>query len=140
MPRVVCQPFHIRPVRVHDVDFPVAIPVRSEDKPFFVGARSLEIVRKKPLTRRLVGVVFPSEHSGPLPEECHLIISNGEIVGRITSIAEQSTLGYPIAMAFVRPDMAEPGTKIQIRVDDRSMVRAEVSNLPFYDPENRRQR
>lgn len=111
----------------------------GKKKRFFVGGRSLDILREKPLTRRLVGIVFPTDHTGPIPEECHLIISKGKIVGRITSIAGRSTLGHPIAMAFVPPDMTEPGTKVQIRVDDGSMVDAEVAVLPFYDSENRRQ-
>jgi sarcosine oxidase subunit alpha len=111
----------------------------GKNKSFFIGGRSLDVLRKKPLTRRLVGIVFPPDHTGPLPEECHLILANGEIAGRITSFAGRSTLGHPIAMAFVRPDMTEPGTKIQIRVDDGSMVNAEVASLPFYDPENSRQ-
>ncbi len=113
--------------------------VIGKRKPFFVGARSLEIAREKPLTRRLVGVVFPADHPGPLPEECHLIIARGEIVGRVTSIAKRSTLGHPIAMAFVQPDMAEAGTKVQIRIDDGDLVEGEVAAMPFYDPDNNRQ-
>jgi len=111
----------------------------GKDKPFFVGARSLEIVRDKPLTRRLVGLSFPAQHPGTLPEECHLIISAGEIAGRITSIGKRSTLGHPIAMAFVRPDLAQTGTRVDVRVGDGQMVKAHVAKLPFYDPENLRQ-
>lgn len=111
----------------------------GKNKPFFVGSRSLDIVRKKPLSRRLVGIAFSAEHSGALPEECCLIITGGEITGRITSIAKRSTLGRPIAMAFVQPDMAEAGTKVQIRLEDGRLVEAEVTSLPFYDPENARQ-
>ena len=111
----------------------------GKNKPFFIGARTLDVMRKKPLTRRLVGIAFPPEYRGPLPEECHLIIAAGEIVGRITSIAHRSTLGHPLAMAFIRPDMADAGTKVSIRVDKGELVEAEVSKLPFYDPENARQ-
>ena len=61
------------------------------------------------------------------------------MAGRITSIAKESTLGHAVAMAFVRPDMATPGTKIQIRVDHGQLVDATVTTMPFYDPENQRQ-
>ncbi len=111
----------------------------GKKKPFFVGARSLDVIQKKPLTRRLVGIAFPPDQTGPLPEECHLIIEGGEIAGRITSIGPRSAVGNPIAMAFVRPDMVAVGTKVQIRVDDGIMVEAEVTPLPFYDPRNTRQ-
>ncbi|MEX0717786.1 MAG: 2Fe-2S iron-sulfur cluster-binding protein [Planctomycetaceae bacterium] len=110
----------------------------GKGKPFFVGMRSLEIVRKRPLSRRLVGLTFAN--GTPLPEECHLIIAEGEIAGRITSIAPNSTLGHPIAMAFVRPDLAEPGTAVRIRLDDGTFSEGRVAKLPFYDPESARQR
>lgn len=111
----------------------------GKNKPFFVGSRSLDIIRKKPLTRRLVGLVFRKEHHDPLPKECHLIIEEGEIVGRITSIAPRSTLGHPIAMAFLRPDLTEVGSRVTIRVGDGRLVEAHVAEMPFYDPENLRQ-
>ena len=109
------------------------------NKPFFVGARSLQIAKRKPLTRLLVGLSFPVDHPGPFPEECHLIIDGDEIAGRITSIAKRTTLGHAVALAFVRPDLAEAGTKVRVRVDAGAMVEAEVTKLPFHDPENLRQ-
>ena len=111
----------------------------GKNKPFFIGCRSLDIIQKKPLTRRLVGLAFGENPTGPMPKECHLIIADGEIAGRITSIAPRSTLGHPIAMAFVRPDLAAVGTRVEIRVDDGRMVEAQVAKTPFYDPENTRQ-
>jgi sarcosine oxidase subunit alpha len=111
----------------------------GKDKPYFVGSRSLDIIRKKPLARRLVGLAFPPEQRGPWPKECHLIIADGDIVGRITSVASRSTLGHPIAMAFLKPDLTEVGTRVTIRVDDGSLVEAHVTKTPFYDPENLRQ-
>jgi sarcosine oxidase subunit alpha len=88
----------------------------------------------------LVGVRWPEGFKGALPEECHLIISAGRMVGRITSIAPVSTLGYPLGMAFVEPAMAEPGTEVAVRLDDGSMSTAEVTALPFYDPDDERQK
>jgi sarcosine oxidase subunit alpha len=111
----------------------------GKNKEFFIGARSLQVAQEKTLTRLLVGIAFDADHKGPLPEECHLIIAAGEMVGRITSIARRSTLGHAIAMGFMRPDLAEPGTRLQIRVGDGRLVNARVSSLPFYDAENRRQ-
>ncbi len=111
----------------------------GKKKTFFVGSRSLDILRKKPLTRRLVGLRFPASDTGALPKECNLIIAAGELVGRITSIVPQSTLGYPIAMALLRPDLAEVGSAVTIRLDDARLAEATVVAMPFYDPDNSRQ-
>ena len=111
----------------------------GKDKPFFVGQRSLAIVRSQPLTRRLVGITFPPGYVGPLPEECHLVMAGQEIVGRVTSLARRSTLGRPLGLAFVRPDLARPGTLIGIRGGDAQPITAQVAALPFYDPRNERQ-
>ena len=111
----------------------------GKEKPFFVGQRSLAILQRRPLTRRLVGFAFAPAYTGPAPLENHLIVDGGDIAGRVTSIAEHSTLGRVLGLAFVRPDLAEPGTRLEIRGDKRPL-RAEVAALPFYDPENNRQR
>jgi sarcosine oxidase, subunit alpha len=111
----------------------------GKGKPFFVGQRSLAILKKRPLTRRLVGITFPPDHDGPLPEECHLVMDGDEVAGRVTSIAPRSTLGRPLGLAFVRPDLARAGNRITIRAAHGRPVVAEVSALPFYDPENSRQ-
>ena len=111
----------------------------GKDKPFFVGSRSLDILRRRTMTRRLVGLEFPASPTGQLPEECNLIIAGCDIVGRITSMAARSTLGYPVAMAFVRPDFAVLGTRVEIRLDNGTLTEAHVATLPFYDPRNTRQ-
>ena len=86
-----------------------------------------------------MGIAFEPDYDGPLPEECHLLIDGEEIVGRITSIAHRSTVGHALALAFIRPNMTEPGTQVKIRLDDGRLVPAKVIKLPFYDPENKRQ-
>jgi len=120
----------------HEADVAWAI---GKNKPFFVGQRSLAILRKQPASRRLVGISFGNDGRGSLPEECHLIFDGDEIVGRVTSIAKRSTLGHPVGLAYVRPDLAESGTKVRIRVEGSDLVEATVTSIPFYDPENHRQ-
>lgn len=110
----------------------------GKGKKFFIGSRSLDVIRQKPLTRRLVGLAFDA-NARQLPEECNLIIADGEIAGRITSIAPRSTLGHPIAMAFLRPDLAEAGARVTVRLDRGTLVEAQVVRMPFYDPDNSRQ-
>ena len=112
----------------------------GKGKRFFVGQRSLPIHAARPALRTLVGVRWPDGHQGPLPEECNLIIHDGRIAGRITSIAPLSTQGYPLGMAFVEPALAAAGTQVAVRLDDGTMSTAEVAELPFYDPAGKRQR
>jgi aminomethyltransferase len=52
-------------------------------------------------------------------------------VGEITSGALSPTLGHPVAMAFVAPDAAEPGSQLYVDVRG-TRVAASVSPLPFY--------
>jgi sarcosine oxidase subunit alpha len=111
----------------------------GKNKPFFLGQRSLRILHEQPALRRLVGISFGKSGPGELPEECHLMFDGDEIIGRVTSIAKRSTLGYPIGLAYVRPDLAEVGTKVRVRVESGDLVEATVTALPFYDPENSRQ-
>ncbi len=110
----------------------------SRRKPFFFGRRAIEAQMKRGLTRKLVGFTLP-EASGPLPEESHLVIRNGEITGRITSIVHSPTLNKPIGLAFVAPDQAEPENTFSIKGHDGRMIEARVVPTPFYDPENKRQ-
>ncbi|AOF80887.1 pyridine nucleotide-disulfide oxidoreductase family protein [Methyloversatilis sp. RAC08] len=110
------------------------------DKPFFTGQRSLKIIRKLPLKRKLVGFMLPANHLGQAPQECHLIIDGGDIVGRVTSISWSPNVGRHIGLAFVPPEMTAPGTALSIRVTDGSMVPAEVCTTPFFDPTDARQK
>jgi sarcosine oxidase subunit alpha len=112
----------------------------GKGKPFYIGQRSLQIVRRQTPTRKLVGLAWPPGYTGPLPEECHLVFHAGQIAGRVTSIARRSTLGYPLGLAFVAPELAEPGTTVRIRLDNGREVEAAVFETPFYDPAGARQK
>ena len=109
------------------------------DKAFFVGQRSLEILGKKPVERRLVGFTLPAGFGGPYPKECHLVIDRGEIAGRVTSVVFSPTLEQIIGLAYVKPEQSLIGNRFRIRVDGGAVVEATVTKTPFYDPDNLRQ-
>ncbi|MBI1398165.1 MAG: FAD-dependent oxidoreductase [Betaproteobacteria bacterium] len=111
--------------------------VRME-KPFFVGKRSLEIIRKRGARQTLVGFEL-DPGSSAVPLECHLVIRDGEIAGRVTSVLESETLGRTVGLVFVRPELAKEGTRLEIRVDGGAIVAATVVRTPFYDPDGARQ-
>lgn len=108
------------------------------DKPFFIGQRSLKAIGKKTGLQKLVG--FRLKSDGPVPKECHLVIRDGDIAGRVTSIAWSPALSCHIGLAYVAPELAAPGSHIAIRADGGHMVEAEVVKVPFYDPAGERQK
>jgi len=110
----------------------------AKTKPFYVGKRSIDMQMAKGMERKLVGFAVTGADA-PLPKECHLIIRDGEIAGRVTSVAMSPTLGKAVGLAFVPPGMSDVGTRFQIRVDGGLMADAEVVATPFYDPDNKRQ-
>jgi sarcosine oxidase subunit alpha len=110
----------------------------SMQKPFFVGQRSLKILTKRGPRQKLVGIEIAD--SARLPRESHLVIHNGSIAGRITSIVRSRTLNKSIGLAMVAPELAETGCEIKIRADYGEMIAARVVTTPFYDPQNLRQR
>ena len=110
----------------------------SRKKPFFIGGRSIEIQNEKGLTRKLVGFNL-EDPQAPVPEECHLVIRDDDIVGRVTSAVRSPSVGKVIGLAFVAPDQAEVGRSFDIRIGGGRMVTARVVPIPFYDPENKRQ-
>ena len=57
----------------------------------------------------------------------------------MTSVVRSPTLGKVVGLAYLPPDLAEPGKRFEIRVDGGAMVEAEVVPAPFYDPDNKRQ-
>lgn len=110
------------------------------DKLFFVGKRSLQIIAKKPLRQKLVGFMLDKDFTGAAPKECHLVIQNGKLAGRITSIAWSPSLQRHIGLVLVSPELSAVGTTLHIRLSGGDMVAAKVVPTPFYDPENLKQK
>jgi len=110
----------------------------AKKKPFYVGKRAVDMQMAKGVTRRLAGFALV-DPAAPAPKECHLVIRDGDIAGRVTSVTRSPTLGKVVGLAYLPPDLAEPGKRFSIRVDGGRMVVAETVPVPFYDPENKRQ-
>ena len=110
----------------------------SRKKPFFVGGRSIEIQAARGIARTLVGFTVP-DPAAPTPKECHLVIRDGAIAGRVTSCVLSPTLERVVGLAYVAPDQAEPGAEFTIKVEGGRLVRARVEKPPFYDPAGARQ-
>ncbi len=63
------------------------------------------------------------------------LYQGGTRVGRLTSGGYSVHLGKSIGMGYVRPDLAAPGTKLQVKMLDR-LWEAEIIEDSPYDPQN----
>jgi aminomethyltransferase len=105
------------------------------DKPGdFVGRTALERVAADGPRKRLVGLVV--EGRG-IARHGYPVHAGERRSGIVTSGTQSPTLGVPIAMAFVAPTDAEPGTMLDIEIRD-ARVPARVVPLPFYRRSDRR--
>lgn len=103
--------------------------VVASDKDSFIGKDALAAAPSDlPV---LVGLAAEGRRAGRAGYAVYSAAEGGEPVGEITSGALSPTLGHPIAMAFVTPDLAEPGTALFIDVRG-TRIPAAVTALPFY--------
>ncbi len=94
----------------------------------FVGRAALEKVVADGPKRRLVGLIVEGRGIARHGYPVHV----GERrTGIVTSGTQSPTLGVPIAMAYVAPGDAEPGTMVDVEIRD-ARVPARVVPLPFY--------
>jgi aminomethyltransferase len=106
------------------------------DKPGdFVGRPALAELAQATPQRQLVGLTSQSRR---VPRHGYAVLWDGEPAGIVTSGAPSPTLGVPIAMAYVRPDVAVAardsgaGTG-RLAVDVRGKAEpATLVELPFY--------
>ena len=103
--------------------------VVASDKDDFVGKAALAAAPDDlPV---LVGLAAEGRRAGRAGYAVYADADRGEPVGEITSGALSPTLGHPIAMAFVPPALAAPGTSVFIDVRG-TRIPATVTALPFY--------
>ena len=107
------------------------------DKPGgFVGRDALARRAQEAPVRQLVGLTVQSRR---IPRHGYPVLWGGSPAGVVTSGAPSPTLGRPIAMAYVRPDVAAVATDptragtAELAVDVRGNAEpATLVELPFY--------
>jgi len=98
----------------------------SFNKGCYVGQEIVERARSRGhVNWKLTGLVVESETPPPAGGK---LSREGREIGEITSSCVSPTLGKTIALAYLRREVSEPGT----RLDFPSGVVAEVMALPFY--------
>jgi aminomethyltransferase len=102
------------------------------DKPgSFVGRAALEAYAQEGPRRVLVGLTGATRR---IPRHGYAVLQDGEPRGTVTSGAPSPTLGVPIAMAYVDPQLARlapAGTALAVDIRG-SAEPARVVDLPFY--------
>lgn len=98
----------------------------------FVGRSALEALKAEGVGstsgRKLVGLKGLGRRAG---RSHYPVLKDGVVVGEVTSGQPSPTLGYPVALAYVDVEHAEPGTALDVDLRGKSEP-FEVVALPFY--------
>jgi glycine cleavage system T protein (aminomethyltransferase) len=94
----------------------------------FVGREALAKAAEAGPSRSLVGLVVRGRG---IARHGHRVHAGERLSGAVTSGTMSPTLGVPIAMAYVAPGDAAPGTMLDVEIRD-ARAAAEVVPLPFY--------
>ena len=124
------------PLYGHDLDDTVspieaglnfAVSKRRREAADFPGASRIMSELAGNLSRVRVGLFV---EGAPAREGATIVDETGTAIGRITSGGFAPSLSRAIALGFVEPRHAAPGTKLKVAVRDR-LQPAEVTTLPF---------
>lgn len=99
------------------------------EKGEFIGRAALEKARAAGLRRVLVGLEMVER--GIARDEYRCLNEAGEAIGAVTSGSPSPTLCKNIALAYVPPQFAAPGTAIYIEIRSQR-CKAQVVATPFY--------
>lgn len=107
-----------------------AIPKPLRDGGAHVGAEALAaIIAGGPKEKR---VGLKAEGRQPVRGGVALSDSDGEPAGRVTSGGFGPSVGHPVAMGYVRVDLAQPGTVVNADVRGKAIAMT-VTKLPFIE-------
>lgn len=94
----------------------------------FIGAEPISRARAEGTREKLAP--FTIEGKG-IPRQGNPVLLDGEAVGEVTSGTFSPSLEAGIGMAYVRIDLAEPGTRVEIDVRGKHRP-AQIASKPLY--------
>lgn len=106
--------------------------VALKTKDSFVGREALAKIKEEGPSSKLVGLVNDGKRAA---RPGYAVLKDGEKVGEISSGAPSPTLGHAIALAFVSPELTEPGTELDVDLRGKPTP-FRVVKLPFYKRES----
>lgn len=101
-------------------------------KPDFIGKRALESRRTEGLRKRRVTLDIDNSNAPAHPGAS--VMLNDRVVGTVSSGAWGHRTGQNLAYAFIAPDLAQPGTAIEIDIIGRLTPARVIPPCP-YDPD-----
>ena len=111
------------------------VDVKKEN---FVGRDALLAEHQRGPKFRFVPLIFDADGDAEAPY-CAQVFHGDTNVGLTTSGVWSHTLNKSVALAYVRTDLAVPGTTVHVEVLGR-MCSATVQAEPLFDPKNERLR
>jgi aminomethyltransferase len=97
----------------------------------FVGAEAVARARAEGAAEKLA----PFRIEGPgIPRQGNPVLAAGEEAGVVTSGGFSPSLGIGIGMAYVRAELAEPGSEVEIDVRGKRRP-ARIASKPLYEKE-----
>ncbi|MDQ2677005.1 MAG: glycine cleavage system protein T, partial [Actinomycetota bacterium] len=98
----------------------------------FIGAEAIAEARAAGTHERLAAFVLPERG---IPRQGNRLVDiDGEDVGVVTSGTHSPSLGVGIGMAYVRADLTEPGTALEVDVRGKHRA-ARIESRPLYKPD-----
>ncbi len=107
------------------------------DKGDFVGRDALVEQQKKGIPQRFVTLEVDADDADPLGNEP--LYQGDEMIGRATAGAYGHVVGKSLALAYVRPEVAALGTKLEIEILGDRRAATVIDESPW-DPQNARLR
>ncbi len=107
-----------------ELDFVVKL-----DNGDFIGRTALAKQKEESVSKRRVGLKMIDR---AVPRQGCEVYKRDERVGVLTSGTFSPLLKYGIAMGYVRPEDADEGEILQVKIRQR-LCKAEVVKMPFYD-------
>ncbi len=107
--------------------------VHLDRKQDFIGREVLETQTKEGVKRRLIGLEMEGRY---IARHGYRVISEGKMVGEVTSGTLSPTLAKAIALAYVPREFSKRGTKLDVEIRGK-LHQAKVVKKPFYKSKNR---
>ncbi|MBV8887730.1 MAG: glycine cleavage system aminomethyltransferase GcvT [Chroococcidiopsidaceae cyanobacterium CP_BM_RX_35] len=107
--------------------------IHLDTKGDFIGRSVLEQQKAAGVPRRLVGLSMQGRN---IARHGYQVLSNGQVVGEITSGTLSPTLGYPVALAYIPAHLATPTQQLEVEIRGK-VYPAVVVKRPFYRSKNR---
>ena len=100
----------------------------------YVGKASLERIRARGVTRKLVGIEAPGDPSYFEITETRPALAGGQPVGHVTDLVWSPRLERNIGYVWVPIDLAAPGNDLEIEWKSGERTAAKTAAIPFIDP------